>query len=107
MKIIASFTALLLMVFGLHAMGEDSAGQAAFDKACKSCHGPNGEGNPKIAQMMKVTMRPFGSKEVQARSDAEFKKIITQGNGKMKPVTRLSTKEVDEVVAFLRTLAKK
>lgn len=107
MKIFACFTVLLLIAFGLQAMGEESAGQAAFDKACKACHGPNGEGNPKIAQMMKVTMRPLGSKEVQAKSDAEFRKIITEGNGKMKPVTRLTAKEVDEVVAFLRTLAKK
>ncbi len=107
MKRLASFTALLLMVFGIQAMGEDAAGKAAFDTACKACHGPDGEGNPKIAQMMKITLRSLGSKEVQARSDAEFKKMITQGSGKMKPVTRLSPKEVDEVVAFLRTLAPK
>jgi mono/diheme cytochrome c family protein len=106
MKILA-IPALLFVVFGLQAMGEDSGGQAAFDKTCKACHGPNGEGNPKIAQMMKVTMRPLGSKEVQAKSDAEIKKIITEGSGKMKPVTRLTAKEVDEVVAFVRTLAKK
>jgi mono/diheme cytochrome c family protein len=106
MKILACFAVLLFLVFSLQSMGEESAGQAAFDKACKACHGPNGEGNPKIAQMMKVTMRPLGSKEVQAKSDAEFKKIITEGSGKMKPVTRLTPKEVDEVVAFLRTLAK-
>jgi mono/diheme cytochrome c family protein len=54
--------------------------------------------------MMKVEMRALGSKEVQAQSDADLKKIITGGKGKMKPVSTLSPKQVDDVVAFIRTL---
>jgi hypothetical protein len=54
--------------------------------------------------MMKVEIPALGSKEVQSKSDAELKKAITEGKGKMKPVAGLSAKQVDDVVAFVRTL---
>jgi hypothetical protein len=49
-------------------------------------------------------MHPLGSKDVQSKSDAELKKIITEGNGKMKPVGGLDDKQVADVIAFVRTL---
>jgi len=79
-------------------------GKAVFDKSCKSCHGADGKGNPGIAKMMKVEMHALGSPEVQAKSDADLKKVVTQGTGKMKGVAGLSAKQVDDVVAFIRTL---
>jgi hypothetical protein len=54
--------------------------------------------------MLKVEMRQLGSTEVQAQSDADLKKIITQGKGKMKAQSSLSARQVDDVVAFVRTL---
>ena len=51
-------------------------------------------------------MRHLGSKEVQAKSDAELTKDITAGNGKMKAVAGLSEADVANVVAFVRTLKK-
>ena len=82
----------------------DHPGKASYDKACKSCHMADGSGNQKIGQMMKVTLRALGSKEVLAKSDAELKNAIVKGTGKMKPVTSLTAKQADEVVGFLRTL---
>lgn len=81
-------------------------GKAVYDSKCKMCHGADGAGNPGMAKAMKVTMRPLGSAEVQAKSDADLKKDITEGNGKMKPIAGLAAKQVDDVVAFLRTLKK-
>jgi len=95
---------LLLAISIVPAMAGPSEGKEVYDKSCKACHGAEGQGNPGIAKMLKVEMRPLGSKEVQAQSDADLKKIITQGKGKMKPVASLSAKQVDDVVAFLRTL---
>lgn len=88
---------------GLAAAGAPE-GKTVFESKCQPCHGPAGEGKPAIAKMFKVEMHPLGSKEVQSKSDAEFKKIITTGNGKMKAVTGLSGKQLDDVVAFVRTL---
>jgi len=82
------------------------AGQEVFAKSCKSCHGADGTPNPAIVKMMKVDMKNLGSAEVQAQSDADITKIITEGKGKMKPVKTVSGAAVDNVVAYVRTLKK-
>ena len=82
-----------------------AAGKAVYDKFCKSCHGPDGAGNPAIAKMMKVDMKDLKSPDVQAMSDDDLKKIITDGKGKMKPVASASGSAAD-VVAYLRTWKK-
>jgi mono/diheme cytochrome c family protein len=79
-------------------------GKAVFTAKCQPCHGPNGEGKPAIAKMYQVEMHPFASKEVQAKTDADFKKTITTGQGKMKPVAGLSDKQIEDVIAFVRTI---
>jgi len=82
-----------------------AAGKAAYDKSCKSCHGPDGAGNPAVAKMMKVDMRDLKSANVQALSDDDLKKIITEGKGKMKPVASASSSAAD-IVAYIRTWKK-
>jgi len=96
--------AVLLGVSIIPAFAGATEGKAVYDSKCKSCHGANGQGNPAIAKMMKVEMRALGSKEVQALSDDDLKKIVTDGKGKMKGVPGLSAAQVGDVVAFVRTL---
>jgi mono/diheme cytochrome c family protein len=101
-----------LIVLGLAASAatavqaaDATAGKAAFDKSCKSCHGPDGAGNPAIAKMFKVEMRDLKSADVQAMSDADLMKIMTDGKGKMKPVASASSSAAD-IVAYMRTWKK-
>lgn len=103
MKSLAIASIALMTFFGV-AYGGASEGKPLFASKCAPCHGPNGEGRAAIAKMFNVTMRPLGSKEVQAQSDAELKQRITKGQGKMKPVGGVTDKQVDDIIAFVRTL---
>jgi len=81
-------------------------GEAVFSTKCKSCHGADGAGNPAIAKAFNVTMKALGSAEVQAKPDADLKAAVTTGTGKMKPLAGISPADVDNVVAYVRTLKK-
>jgi len=79
-------------------------GKTVFTAKCQGCHGANGEGKAAIAKMFNVTMPPLASKEIQTKADADFKKTITEGHGKMKPVSGLEAAQVTDVIAFVCTL---
>src|SRR5260370_9909555 len=79
------------------AAGDAAAGKAVYDKSCKSCHGADGTPNPNIAKMMKVEMKNLTSADVQSHTDADLKKIVTEGQGKMKPIKSVAGKDIDNV----------
>jgi len=100
-------TLTLVSLTGAAAFAADiTAGQAAFARACKMCHGPDGTPNPAIAKMMNVDMRDLKSAEVQAISNDDIKKIISGGKGKMKPIASVSGSTLDDVAAYIHTLKK-
>lgn len=105
---IALFGALALPAAMFAApKGNAAAGKQVFTAHCQMCHGPSGEGNESLAKMLHATIPPLGSKEVQALSDAQIREVIEKGKLKMPPVHGLSSADVDNVIAFVRTLAKK
>ena len=107
MKVTVLMTFVLTVSAGIAvAAGDPAAGKAVFDKTCKTCHGATGVANPNIAKMMKVDIKDLGSPEIQKMSDADFKTTITEGKGKMKPVKSVAGKDIDNVVAYVRTLKK-
>src|SRR5271165_5120900 len=72
------------------------AGKAIFSTKCKTCHGEDGAGNPAIAKVMTVEMKPPGG-----ASDADIKTAVTTGTGKMKPVAGVAGADLDNVVAYV------
>jgi mono/diheme cytochrome c family protein len=106
MKSATIILALALSLGSAYAAGDATAGKAAYEKACKACHGATGAANPGMAKAMNVEIKDLGSSEVQAMSDADLKKIVTDGKGKMRPISTVTGKSVDDVVAYVRTLKK-
>jgi len=94
-----------LALSAVQAFGAAADGKAVYDTKCKSCHAADGTGNPAIAKMMKVTMRPLGGADVQAQSDADLNAAITNGKGKM-PKQTVTPAQATDLVAFIRTLKK-
>jgi cytochrome c len=87
--------------------GNVAAGKDAYMKRCATCHGADGNGKEAVAKLLKVTFPPLGSKEVQALNDAEMHKVLLEGKGKMKPVKDLDKSDIPNLIAFVRSLAKK
>ncbi len=104
-KLLAVLTLFILIAAGASA-ADVKAGQTAYDKACKSCHGADGTPNPAVVKALKIDMRDLKSPEVQAESDDQLKKAITAGVGKMRPVASGTGESVNDVVAYMRTWKK-
>lgn len=99
--------ALTLAMAAVPAWAADAAaGKTVYTSKCQVCHAADGAGNPNIGKAMGVTLKPLGGAEVQGMSDDDLKKVITTGKGKMKPVSSVSGGDVDNVIAYIRTLKK-
>jgi mono/diheme cytochrome c family protein len=98
MKFFAGIFAVVVLGLG-SAWAGAAAGKARYDKSCKSCHGGDGKGNPTMAKVMKVELKPIGD-----ASDAQIKDAIVKGKGKMKPVASVTGKQIDDVIAYVKTL---
>jgi mono/diheme cytochrome c family protein len=90
---------VFLALGAVQAFAAAAEGKALYDAKCKGCHKADGSGMPAMK------MRPLGSADVQAKADADLKKDITAGNGKMKPVAVTDAQSAD-LVAYIRTLKK-
>jgi mono/diheme cytochrome c family protein len=79
---------------------DSDAGKTVYATKCKTCHGADGEGNPAIAKAMKVELKPLSA------TTADVKDVVTKGQGKMKPVTSVTGADLDNVVAYVKSLKK-
>lgn len=80
-------------------------GVALYGAFCASCHGPagagNGPGRPPMARMPS-----FADPAIQAHTDEEWARVITEGRGGFMPAfgDRVSPEGVAAIVRHLRTL---
>jgi mono/diheme cytochrome c family protein len=77
-----------------------TAGKAVFAAKCKTCHGADGEGNAGYAKALKVEMKPLSA------STADVNAVVTKGQGKMKPLASVTGADLDNVVAYVKSLKK-
>jgi cytochrome c len=102
----AALIAVLVLASVMLLAADVAKGKEIYMSKCAACHDQSGNGKEAIGKMFKVTMKPLGSKEVLDKKDEELKNVILKGEGKMKPVA-MTPQDAADVVAFLRTLAKK
>jgi cytochrome c6 len=98
--------AVLWLVFASVPARAQDAGAALYKTKCAACHGADGKGETAIGKADKI--RDLGSAEVQQQGDADLTAIITTGKGKMPAYGKsLKPEQVRDLVAYIRTLAKK
>lgn len=82
------------------------SGAALFKAKCAACHGADGKGETAMGKANKL--RDLGSPDVQKQSDEDLSGIITAGKNKMPAYGKsLKPEQVKDLVAFIRSLAKK
>jgi mono/diheme cytochrome c family protein len=92
MKRIVIALALVLGFAGAARAAEDGA--ALYKAKCAACHGQAGEG---------AKMAPNA---IAGTADADVKKAISEGKGKMKPVKGVTDEQAAAIATFVSGLKK-
>ncbi len=96
--------------------GDPKVGKDLYVKHCQRCHGPEGKGDgPAMKAVKTVKLADWTNREEMAKfSDQDLYKITAEGGeavGKSKLMPaykgKLKEKEIWDLVAFIRSLAKK
>ena len=80
-------------------------GKALYDKSCAGCHGADGKGNEKMANVLGVKELSVVGKETKQKSDEQLLKVLAEGSGKM-PASKYTKEEQKQVLGYVRSLAK-
>ncbi len=100
--------------------GDAAAGKTAYDMNCATCHGALGDADTPIGKALKPPPRDFSEGEFKfdadkdgtPGTDADLALVIKNGAGKyggsplMAPWATLSDTDIQNVVAYIRTLKK-
>lgn len=104
------FFLLGLVLMAAQSINAQAKGEATYKAKCIHCHGADGNG--KGHSGMKITPADLRSDEVQKKTDEELYESIAFGKGHKDYAHAfaekgLSTKEIAEVVTYIRGFAKK
>ena len=100
------------------AAGDAAAGKTTYLQFCVTCHGEGGKGDGPVGKALTPPPRDFTKgefkfdtdKDGKAGSDADLKNVITKGAGAfggnqlMAPWGHLPASDVDNLIAYIRTL---
>lgn len=108
-KVLRLFIPVVLAGFVvLPALGAGDAekGKELYLKRCKTCHAEDGAGTPAMQKKFAGKLLPLGGKEVQAMKDADLAKKFNEAANHKALVKALQPGDLDNVIAFIRTLKK-
>ncbi len=113
--VVAGAVILALVLGGVAMAGGDAAkGKAAFQQYCGACHGPAGKGDGPMGAAMNPKLKDLSDKGFNGSlKDDYLVKLIKEGGqavGKSPMMPKmggaLKDNEVEDVIAFVRSLAK-
>jgi len=103
---LVSTVAAVILVAALPRFAAGADGGALPQAKCAMCHGADESGRTPVGNSMKV--RDLRSPEVQKKTDIELTKVISGGKGKMPAFgQKLTTAEIQSIIAQIRTLSSK
>lgn len=102
-----SIVAVVLGAFALASTApaaDVELGKKIYAQKCAACHGPDGKGNAKMAETLKVKIPELAGSA--AKTDSELLKIISEGKKPMPSFGKsLKKDELDAVVLYTKDLA--
>ena len=107
MRVLSIVVALLgaLAVASTAAAADLELGKKVYAAKCASCHGPDGKGNAKMSEMLKVNIPHLS--DSGRKSDAELLKLLAEGKKPMPSFAKaLSKDEMEAVLSYAKALAK-
>ena len=105
MRIRTGLILAAVMVATTTAAFAEDGGADTYKSKCAMCHGVDGLASGPAGKAMKVPS--FLTPEAKKASTASYVAIVKDGKGKMPAYSsKLSGPEINEVVAYIRTLQK-
>lgn len=103
--LVSSGLSLLIVSSGIAA--EAKGGEATYERLCRSCHGPDGKGNPAMTKLFGEKAINIATKETTMKGDDNLLNVITEGRGKMPASGKgLSKQEQKDLLGYVRSLTK-
>jgi mono/diheme cytochrome c family protein len=120
LRLLSLLALALLIAPSAFAAGDAAAGKKNFDMLCFTCHGMTGTGdgpagaalNPPPRDFSKGDFKFDADKNGKAGEDADLKLVIKNGGGAyggnpaMAPWGHLADKDLDDLIAYVRSLKK-
>lgn len=118
LRILGALAFVALLLPAAASAGDAAAGKATYDMYCQSCHGPSGKGDGPVGAALNPAPRDFSEGAFKfdtdgdgtAGSDADLAAVIKNGAGKfggsplMAPWGHLADSDVENLIAFIRSL---
>lgn len=107
---VATLLSVASAPFTSPAFGADrEKGKEIYMKKCAACHGEKGKGDGPRAKNLKTKPADYTDKQEMAKlTDADMKKTVKEGKKPMPAFgKKVSDEEIDNIIAYIRTLAGK